>query len=129
MQKASMKIGELATASGTSVDTIRYDERQGRLPAPARTACNYRQYDAAKLQRLQFVRHCRALDMSLDDARALLAARDAPDADCDTVTRLLDAHIGHVNQRIRELRALERQRSLRPETAPRTVRHPGRACA
>ena len=104
-----MKIGDLATASATPVDTIRYYEREGLLPAPARTAANYRAYDDSHLERLRFIRHCRHLDMSLGEVRELLRVRDDPQADCDAANRVLDEHIGHVSRRIRELRALERQ--------------------
>lgn len=113
-----MKIGDLAAASGTPVDTIRFYEREGLLPAPARTAANYRHYEAAHLERLQFIRHSRNLDMSLHEIRALLRVRDHPDADPHAADRVLDAHIGHVSQRIRELRALERQlKALRARCA------------
>ncbi|MFT3721450.1 Cd(II)/Pb(II)-responsive transcriptional regulator [Pseudorhodoferax sp.] len=109
-----MKIGQLATATDTPVETIRYYERAGLLPAAPRTAGNYRDYDAAHVQRLSFIRHCRALDMALEEIRTLLRFQDAPGGDCAGVNALLDAHIGHVAQRIRELRALERQlRALR----------------
>jgi len=104
-----MKIGDLAKATATPVETIRYYEREGLLPPAARTDANYRHYAEAHTQRLQFVRHCRSLDMSLDEIRALLAFQDAPGDNCAEVNALLDAHIGHVAQRIRELRALEKQ--------------------
>ncbi|PZP35820.1 MAG: Cd(II)/Pb(II)-responsive transcriptional regulator [Roseateles depolymerans] len=104
-----MKIGELASAAATPVETIRYYEREGLLPAPARTAGGFRVYEAAHLERLQFIRHCRGLDMSLDEVRALLRFRDHPGSDCGDVNALLDEHIGHVSQRIKELRALEKQ--------------------
>ena len=104
-----MKIGDLAKATATPVETIRYYEREGLLPPAARTDANYRHYAEAHAQRLQFVRHCRSLDMSLDEIRALLAFQDAPGDNCAEVNALLDAHIGHVAQRIRELRALEKQ--------------------
>ncbi|MDT7515027.1 Cd(II)/Pb(II)-responsive transcriptional regulator [Rhodoferax mekongensis] len=104
-----MKIGDLAKATSTPVETIRYYEREGLLPAAARTEANYRHYSDAHTQRLQFVRHCRSLDMSLEEIRALLAFQDAPGDNCASVNALLDAHIGHVAQRIRELRALEKQ--------------------
>ena len=109
-----MKIGALSAASSTPIETIRYYEREGLLPAPARTQGNFRIYEAAHLQRLQFIRHCRGLDMSLDEIRVLLRFRDAPGENCGDVNALLDAHIGHVSRRIRELRLLERQlRELR----------------
>lgn len=104
-----MKIGDLSKASATSVETIRYYEREGLLPAPARTEGNFRVYEAAHLERLQFIRHCRGLDMSLDEVRVLLRVKDAPGEDCGDVNTLLDEHIGHVSRRIKELRALERQ--------------------
>ena len=109
-----MKIGDLASASSTAIDTIRYYEREGLLPAPGRTVGGFRVYEPVHLERLQFIRFCRGLDMSLDEVRVLLRVKDAPGGDCGDVNALLDAHIGHVSQRIRELRALEKQlRELR----------------
>ncbi len=104
-----MKIGELASVSSTAVATIRYYEREGLLPTAARTEGNYRVYGAEHAQRLQFVRHCRSLDMTLQEIRTLLAFKDAPQDNCAEVNALLDDHIGHVAQRVRELRQLEKQ--------------------
>ena len=104
-----MKIGELAAATQTSVETIRYYEREGLLTAPMRNASNYRVYQSEHLQRLNFIRHCRALDMALPEIRVLLEFKDRPASDCGEVNALLEAHIGHVSTRIRELRQLERQ--------------------
>lgn len=104
-----MKIGELADASATAVETIRYYEREGLLPEPARTESNYRSYDDMSLARLQFIRYCRGLDMSLDEVRVLLRFKDSPQENCADVNAVLDAHIVHVSRRIKELRALERE--------------------
>lgn len=109
-----MKIGELAKAAGTQAETIRFYEKEGLLPEPGRTESNYRAYDASHVQRLAFIRHCRCLDMTLDEIRILLDYKDSPQDECGKVDRLLDAHIGHVVQRIRELRTLEKElRSLK----------------
>jgi Cd(II)/Pb(II)-responsive transcriptional regulator len=109
-----MKIGELAKSTGTQIETIRYYERVGLLPAPARTEGNYRFYDATHVERLSFIRHCRSLDMTLDEIRVLLRFKDVPAENCGEVNALLDEHIGHVAERVRELRALEAQlRALR----------------
>ncbi len=111
-----MKIGELAAASDTAVETVRYYERAGLLPAPARTASNYRCYGSDHLARLQFIRYCRGLDMSLDEIRVLLRLKDSPLENCADVNAVLDQHIGHVTRRIRELRALEKElRELRAQ--------------
>lgn len=104
-----MKIGELALQAGTPPETIRFYEREGLLPKTGRTAGNYRVYGPDHAERLNFIRHCRSLDMALDEIRALLAFRDTPQADCTGVNTVLDEHIQHVAQRIRELRSLERQ--------------------
>ena len=104
-----MKIGEMAQATGTQIETIRYYEREGLLPSPARTEGNFRVYTEGHVQRLTFIRHCRSLDMALDEIRTLLHFKDAPDENCGDVNALLDAHIGHVAERIRDLRALEKQ--------------------
>ncbi|RYG99394.1 MAG: Cd(II)/Pb(II)-responsive transcriptional regulator [Alphaproteobacteria bacterium] len=109
-----MKIGELAERSGCQVETIRYYERVGLLMPPARSANNYRTYNERHGDRLLFIRHCRALDMTLDEIRVLLDLRDHPQQQCVGVNDLLDTHIGHVVERIRALSALEVQlRDLR----------------
>ena len=63
-----MRIGELAQRSGVAVETIRYYEAQGLLPAPLRLDNNYRNYTRKHLARLHFIRHCRLLDMSLEES-------------------------------------------------------------
>lgn len=118
-----MKIGALAEATGTPVETIRFYEREGLLPPPARADNNYRVYLPAHVERLAFIRQCRNLDMTLDEVRALIRLRDAPEQDCGEVNALLDEHIGHVAERIRELRALEKDlKALRARcTSPHAV--------
>ena len=91
-----MRIGELAQASGTPVETIRFYEREGLLPTAARTEGNYRIYTPHHAERLAFIRQCRSLDMTLDEVRVLLRFKDQPTADCGEVNSLLDEHIGHV---------------------------------
>jgi Cd(II)/Pb(II)-responsive transcriptional regulator len=109
---AAVKIGELAKAAQTQVETVRYYERAGLLPQAPRTGANYRIYGAPHVERLGFIRHCRSLDMTLDEIRLLLRFKDAPNDDCGEVNALLEEHIGHVATRIRELRLLEKQLKL-----------------
>jgi Cd(II)/Pb(II)-responsive transcriptional regulator len=109
-----MQIKALSDATGVDIETIRYYERQGLLRAPARLANGYRHYDTAQLERLSFIRHCRALDMPLADVRRLLAVLDAPGPECGDVNALIDQHLARVRARLASLRALEKQlRSLR----------------
>jgi Cd(II)/Pb(II)-responsive transcriptional regulator len=104
-----MKIGDLAKQAGCGVETVRYYEREGLLPEPARSEGNYRLYGEAHVERLTFIRNCRALDMTHEEIRALLKFKDRGGQDCGDVDALLEAHIVHVAKRIDELQRLEAQ--------------------
>lgn len=107
--ETTLRIGELARATGVEVDTIRYYEKSGLLPPPARSANGYRAYGAAHLERLAFIRHGRALDMSLADIARLLDFLAHPDADCGDINALIDAQLARVRARLASMQALERQ--------------------
>lgn len=91
------------------IDTIRYYEKQGLLPLPARQANGYRSYGAAHLERLAFIRHCRALDMPLAEIKRLLDFAAHPEADCGDINRLIDEQLARVRARLESMRALEKQ--------------------
>lgn len=103
------RIGELARRAECLVQTVRFYETEGLLPAPARSEGNFRLYDESHLDRLLFIRRCRAKDMNLGEIRQLLSFRDSPQLGCQEVNDLMDAHIAQVRAKIRELRELERQ--------------------
>jgi DNA-binding transcriptional MerR regulator len=105
------------------VETIRFYERKGVLSAPARGENNYRQYLPIHAERLGFIRHCRNLDMTLAEIRALIDLRESRAKDCGDINELLEKHIGHVAERIRELRMLKRDlEALRAQcTSPHSV--------
>ncbi|KRB97701.1 Cd(II)/Pb(II)-responsive transcriptional regulator [Hydrogenophaga sp. Root209] len=104
-----MQIKELSQATGVDVETIRYYEKQGLLPEPARRDNGYRDYEASHLERLSFIRHCRALDMPLADVSRLLGFVDKPDAHFGDVDRLVDEQLARVRARLKSMRALEKQ--------------------
>lgn len=104
-----MRIGELGQATGVDAETIRYYEKEGLLPPPARERNGYRSYGAKHLERLAFIRHCRALDMPLADVRRLLDFVVHPDADCGQINRAIDEQLARVRARLRSFRALEKQ--------------------
>lgn len=111
---AVLRIGELSDLAGCPVETIRYYEQKGLLSQPQRTSGNYRLYEQEHVEALQFIRNCRALDMTLEEIRMLIALRTTPAQACTDVNDLLDAHISNVQNRISELKKLDRTlRSLR----------------
>lgn len=114
-----MRIGELAKRVGVSVETIRFYEQQGLLEKATRSESNYRSYDSDTTKRLEFIRRCRSLGMSLSEIQTLLKLAVAPGADCGEVDALLDEHIGKVREQRSELAKLERQlKSLRVDCHP-----------
>jgi MerR family copper efflux transcriptional regulator len=109
-----MRIGELASQAGLTVKAIRFYEQAGVLPEPRRQPSGYRDYDAAALARLRFVKAGQAAGLSLAEIREVIAVRDRSGPPCRHVTDLLDAHAADLDRRIAELTALrEEVRRLR----------------
>jgi len=106
-----MKIGELSRATGTNIETIRYYERIGLLPAPSRTAANYRSYGDAHRARLSFVRHSRDLGFTIEEIRSLLDLSDHPERDCADADRIATRHLEQVEEKIAQLTLLREELS------------------
>lgn len=104
-----MRIGELAKCTGTDVETVRYYEKAGLLAEPLRNAAGYREYKEEHQERLQFIRHCRSLQISLANIRVLLNLKGNPSAGCQSVNDLLDHHIERIRTQMETLRSLESQ--------------------
>lgn len=101
-----MKIGELSRATGTNIETIRYYERIGLLPAPDRTTANYRSYGDAHRARLAFVRHSRDLGFTIEEVRSLLDLSDDPLRECEEADRIATRHLEQVEEKIAQLSLL-----------------------
>lgn len=104
-----MRIGELSKATGVDIETIRYYEKAQLLSAPARSDNGYRSYNQSHLERLAFIRHCRALDIPLAAVQRLLSVIDSPQSDCGEIDHLIDAQLARVRARLASMHALERQ--------------------
>ena len=101
-----MRIGELARATGTKAETIRYYEREGILPAADRTDSNYRDYSDNHLATLTFVRRARELGFSMVQVRELLALSDHDEKPCQDVDQLVQQQLVEVERKIADLTAL-----------------------
>jgi Cu(I)-responsive transcriptional regulator len=101
-----LTIGELAKATGTNVETVRYYERIGVLSRPQRTPGGFRLYGPEDVSRLAFVRRARELGFSLEAVRELIGLADHPDRPCGDVDEIARAHLADVEQKIAHLAAL-----------------------
>ena len=101
-----MKIGELATATSTNVETVRYYEKIGLLAPPARSASNYRSYGNDHLARLSFIHRARYLGFTLEAVRELLTLSDDNEQRCEAVDHIATAHLVEVERKIADLTAL-----------------------
>ena len=104
-----LTVSQLASASGTSADTVRYYEREGILPEPRRTPAGYRQYDPEMAERLRFVQGCQRLGLSLADIRDLLAVRDTGVCPCEPAELHLTKRLAEVDAEIARLVQLRGQ--------------------
>jgi len=101
-----MKIGEMASATATNIETVRYYEKIGLLPPPARDAANYRSYGNEHLARLSFIRRARDLGFTLDQVRELLGLADDRAQSCAAVDAIATAHLTEIDRKIADLQAL-----------------------
>ena len=109
MSGQEIGIGELASATGCKVQTIRYYEEIGLMPEPKRTAGNQRRYGRPHVDRLAFIRHSRELGFSLEAIRELLSMSDRPEQPCDAVDRLARRQLEQVERRLARLTMLKRR--------------------
>ncbi|WP_397505807.1 helix-turn-helix domain-containing protein [Qipengyuania sp. R86523] len=104
-----MRIGELAKATGTKAETIRYYEREGILPVADRTDSNYRDYSQNHLAALTFVRRARGLGFSMAQVRELLALSDHDEKPCEDVDQLVRQQLSDVDSKIADLTTLREE--------------------
>lgn len=98
--------GELAQAAGVGRETIRFYERSGLLPQPARSDANYCLFPAAAVERVRFIKRAQAVGFALEDIRALLGLRVEPDATCGNVRGLAEERIAEIDAKLAALQAM-----------------------
>lgn len=103
-----MKTGQLSEKANCNVETIRYYEKIGLLPAPVRSASGYRNYEEMHLKRLVFIRRSRELDFTLEEIRGLLKMVDGGDYACGDINAMAMQHISDIRQKILYLKTLEK---------------------
>ncbi|MDR5777145.1 MULTISPECIES: helix-turn-helix domain-containing protein [unclassified Caballeronia] len=101
-------IGTLSQLSGVNIETIRYYEKVGLLPAANRTSNGYRQYDDASVEQLAFVRRGRELGFTIDEMCELLALANHPNQPCADADRMTRSHLEAIEAKIRDLQRMRR---------------------
>ena len=107
-----MRIGELSKLSGVAVETIRFYENEGLIPKAARSMNNYRSYTESHLKRLQFIRHCRSLDMSLEDIKLLSDVGARRNEEACKVQEIISRHMKKIDEQINALKELRQHLGL-----------------
>jgi MerR family transcriptional regulator, mercuric resistance operon regulatory protein len=107
MRAVPATIGTLSEGTGVNIETIRYYERIGLLPAPPRSAGRHRLYGEQHRQRLIFIRRARELGFSLEEVRVLLGLGGSHDLTCAEVRALTNLHLAAIRQKLRDLKRLE----------------------
>ncbi len=100
-------IGVLARKTGCNIETIRYYEKAGMIPHPARSKGGHRLYGTGHLKRLAFVMKARVLGFTLSEVKALLQLVDERDPPCAVVRELAAAHLTDVQAKLADLKAME----------------------
>ena len=104
--------GKLAAQTGCNIETIRYYEAIGLLPAPARTAAGYRSYSDDHLRRLHFIQRARSLGFANEQIRELFELSDpGEDHTRAEVKSLTEAHIEAISGKIADLQRIKRRLS------------------
>ncbi|HEU0086413.1 MAG TPA: heavy metal-responsive transcriptional regulator [Pseudonocardiaceae bacterium] len=115
---ARMRVGELAEAVGLTPDTVRYYERAGLLPPPARTPAGYRAYDTDAIDRLTFIQGAQRLGLRLRDIADLLAIRDTGVCPCEPAEHLLRRRLAELDAEMARLARLRAQIVAMVDTLP-----------
>ncbi len=109
-----MKIGEVAKAAGIGIDAVRFYEREGLIPEPARRPSGYRMYPPDVVLSLRFIRRAKELGFSLKEVSELLSLETAAEATAADVRKLAETKLADIEERIRALQRM--RRALRKAT-------------
>ena len=104
-----MKIGQVAKRAGVSIDTVRFYERRGVLPAPDRMPSGYRTYEGSTVERIRFARALQNLGFTLDEAIDALHSHDTGMATCESELWRMQAVIDRIDNKIAELQATRQE--------------------
>jgi DNA-binding transcriptional MerR regulator len=104
-----LKIGEVASLTGTGIETLRFYERQGLLGNPQRTPSGYRMYDAEVLERLEFIKRAQVLGFTLAEIARIIAEKHAGQSPCAEVRGIVRRRLGELDARIKQMQRYRKE--------------------
>jgi MerR family mercuric resistance operon transcriptional regulator len=127
MDSSSLSIGRVAKGAGVGVETVRFYEREGLLPAPKRRPSGYRQYPADTVRRIRFVQAAKELGFTLRQIREMLSLRVTAGKTCVDVRKLAHEKLAEVDAKLNELQRM--RAALAQLAASCTGKGPASECA
>jgi DNA-binding transcriptional MerR regulator len=106
-----MRIGELSKKTGLTIDAIRFYERSGLIRGAARTEGGYREFNPEAAAALEFISHCRSLDIPIPEIKKLLKVRSGTSKSCRDANEVINEQLSNLRARIKELKKLEKSLS------------------
>lgn len=100
-------IGEVAKAAEVGTETVRFYEREGLIPAPARRKSGYRQYPPDTVRRLRFIRRAKDLGFTLKEIGELLDLRVDPQRSCADVRSLAKTKMADIEAKMLDLAQIQ----------------------
>ena len=123
MDTQPLRIGQVARSTGLTIDAIRFYEKAGLLPRPARTEGGYRLYQQREMADLEFIQKAQQLGFSLHEIRELLSIQRHPQEACAHVQDLIVQKLAVVRRKIDELRNVETGLAAALEQCRKALRH------
>ncbi len=100
--------GGLARKTGVKIDTVRYYEKRGLIPKPARKDSGYRMFKEDAVKRIVFIKHAQEIGFSLQEIEELLFLRVSSKTTCREVKKRTEAKIAEVEGKILNLQRIKR---------------------
>ena len=108
---ANLRTAEVAERAGVNVETLRFYERKGILPAPPRRASGYRDYPPETVERVRFIKRAQELGFSLREVQELLELRQTGRAKAGRVRKVAETKLEEIEHKIRDLEAMKQSLS------------------
>lgn len=106
MEGAELRIGEVASRTGVSIDTLRYYEKRRLLGRSRRSSGGFRLFAPEAVERVLFIKQAQDLGFSLAEIGELLATGGADE--CRKVRDLLRTKLGELDERMESMRKFRR---------------------